>query len=293
MAEFITKCSHCNTELQAQEEWVGMEVECPQCQKTFTITPNVSIKQFVSNQSKFLKNKLKTYIDGIKKTVDSLEETDVNTQVQNSSDNNNFNREKLNLYVNAMGMATILFVLTFPCCFYWTWGEKLSGWGKIENTIKILLNSGAVFALFSYTVALVLEAYLLYEFISSIPTKRQRQNPVASALLMLLPGWCYLWNFFTLPRIATDLKKEIIMTGKKVPKNLYGNTVGHCIFSVFLFLFAAILCSVNIGGSPAAIIGSIIYTLTIVFCAIVVQIKTYMGLAIAAASLKEECETNK
>ena len=292
MAEFNTTCPHCETVLQAQEEWIGMTVECPQCQKTFTITSNVSIKQFVSNQSKFLKNKLKTYIDGIKETV-SQEETDANTKVQNNSDNNNVNRDKLSLYVNAMGTATILFVFTFPCCFYWTWGEELKGWGNFENTIKILLNSGAVFALSAYTVALALEAYLLYEFISSIPQKRQRQNPVISALIMLLPGWCYLWNFFTLPRIATDLKKEIIMTDKKVPKNLYGNTIGHCIFSVFLFFFAVLLCSNNISSSPAAVIGSILFTLTIVLCAIVVQIKTYMGLAIAAASLKEECETNK
>ena len=37
MAEFITKCPHCNAELQAQDEWIGMEVECPECQKTFII----------------------------------------------------------------------------------------------------------------------------------------------------------------------------------------------------------------------------------------------------------------
>jgi len=38
MAEFITKCPHCDAELQAQDEWIGMEVECPQCQKTFVIS---------------------------------------------------------------------------------------------------------------------------------------------------------------------------------------------------------------------------------------------------------------
>jgi len=37
MAEFITKCPHCSAELQAQDEWIGMEVECPECQKTFII----------------------------------------------------------------------------------------------------------------------------------------------------------------------------------------------------------------------------------------------------------------
>ena len=37
MAEFITKCPHCNAELQAQDEWNGMEVECPLCHKMFAI----------------------------------------------------------------------------------------------------------------------------------------------------------------------------------------------------------------------------------------------------------------
>ncbi|MBO7327511.1 MAG: hypothetical protein J6W00_01905 [Lentisphaeria bacterium] len=293
MAEFNTKCPNCNAVLQVQDEWVGMEVECPECQKKFTIAPNISVKKFVSIQGNLLKNKLKSCINAIKEPADSPEESNADTQIQNDDDNKNFFRDKLNLYVNAMGAATILFVFTFPCCFYWTWGEKLHGWGGLENLLNILLNSGATLSLSAYTVTLALEAYLLYEFINSIPRKRQRQNPVASALLMLLPFWCYLWNFFTLPRIAADLKKEITMNGKKVPKNLYGNALGHCIFSVFILFFAVLLCSNNISGSPAAIIGSILFTLIIVFSAIAVQFKTYMGLAAAAALIKKENNINK
>lgn len=37
MAEFTTKCPHCNTELVAEEDWIGMEVECPSCQQSFTV----------------------------------------------------------------------------------------------------------------------------------------------------------------------------------------------------------------------------------------------------------------
>lgn len=37
MAEFITKCPHCSTDLQVQDEWIGMEVECPQCNAVFEI----------------------------------------------------------------------------------------------------------------------------------------------------------------------------------------------------------------------------------------------------------------
>ena len=38
MAEFITKCPHCNAELQAQDEWNGMEVECPMCKNNFMLS---------------------------------------------------------------------------------------------------------------------------------------------------------------------------------------------------------------------------------------------------------------
>ena len=33
MAVFIQKCPHCNCELQMQEEWSGMEVNCAFCKK--------------------------------------------------------------------------------------------------------------------------------------------------------------------------------------------------------------------------------------------------------------------
>ena len=45
MAEVITKCSHCNAELQVQYEWVGMEVECPQCHEMFVIKEDDSQMQ--------------------------------------------------------------------------------------------------------------------------------------------------------------------------------------------------------------------------------------------------------
>ena len=43
MAEFITKCPHCNSELQVQDEWIGMEVECPLCHKMFAINKSSAI----------------------------------------------------------------------------------------------------------------------------------------------------------------------------------------------------------------------------------------------------------
>ena len=44
MAEFVTKCPHCAQELEAETEWIGMEVECPVCHKAFTIRPAIQAK---------------------------------------------------------------------------------------------------------------------------------------------------------------------------------------------------------------------------------------------------------
>ena len=38
MAEFNIKCPHCGEQLAVQEEWAGMDAECPACKRTFTIT---------------------------------------------------------------------------------------------------------------------------------------------------------------------------------------------------------------------------------------------------------------
>ncbi len=43
MAEFTTACPHCNAELQAQTEWIGMEAECTECQTSFVIQAPVTV----------------------------------------------------------------------------------------------------------------------------------------------------------------------------------------------------------------------------------------------------------
>ena len=37
MAEFTAKCPHCGTELVAEEDWIGMEVECTSCNQSFIL----------------------------------------------------------------------------------------------------------------------------------------------------------------------------------------------------------------------------------------------------------------
>ena len=55
MAEFIIKCPHCNTELQAQDEWCGMEVECPICGKNIIIG-NTAQNEDISTKTELQKH---------------------------------------------------------------------------------------------------------------------------------------------------------------------------------------------------------------------------------------------
>ena len=43
MADFEMKCPHCGSALVAQDEWVGLDVECPSCGKTFRVEPKVPV----------------------------------------------------------------------------------------------------------------------------------------------------------------------------------------------------------------------------------------------------------
>ena len=36
---FKTQCPHCGITLEVDDQWVGMECQCPQCQKTFIVPP--------------------------------------------------------------------------------------------------------------------------------------------------------------------------------------------------------------------------------------------------------------
>ena len=44
MASFKFSCPHCGKHVEAEEEWVGMEVECPHCQNTIHIPQKFSIE---------------------------------------------------------------------------------------------------------------------------------------------------------------------------------------------------------------------------------------------------------
>ena len=59
MSQFETNCPHCGTALTMQEEWIGMEVECPECKKGFVLQtsgkedPAMKTCPFCGNEIKF------------------------------------------------------------------------------------------------------------------------------------------------------------------------------------------------------------------------------------------------
>ena len=62
MAEFLAKCPHCSSDLQMQDKWVNLEVECPICKNKFicvTICSNGKIESTKENFS--IRNRISTY----------------------------------------------------------------------------------------------------------------------------------------------------------------------------------------------------------------------------------------
>ncbi|MBE6364761.1 MAG: hypothetical protein E7053_03290 [Lentisphaerae bacterium] len=39
MATFKQNCPHCQSELELENQWIGMEAECPECQRSFKVNP--------------------------------------------------------------------------------------------------------------------------------------------------------------------------------------------------------------------------------------------------------------
>ena len=57
MAEFIQRCPYCDAEFEVQDEWLGMKVECPQCNQKFVIKKQVSISSGRIPKSNFYAEK--------------------------------------------------------------------------------------------------------------------------------------------------------------------------------------------------------------------------------------------
>ena len=278
MAEFITKCPHCNAELQAQDEWNGMEVECPQCQKTFTISV-ADTNDYKSTPPPF---------QGV--TTPSVTPPPFKGTITGSSistqEINSCVKQKLDFYVNAMTVATFLFVVLCPVIY-------CTGLNLKPDKFAILFSHCILIAIAigSFYAAVALEGYLLWEAIRAIPEKRRRQHPVASAILLLMPGWCYVWNFFTMPRTAIELRDEIISRGKQEPQYLIHFAITYCIMTVFMILIVmAIPAAIESGGSGAGIFGTVCCCIILVLCTIRVQYRTFSTFAKAVAIIKSEEE---
>ena len=74
MAEKTIVCPHCNQELSIDEQYLGMEVECPTCNQSFTAQAASSVKntfQQIKNASAQLGNSVVQF-DAIKNTFQQI-----------------------------------------------------------------------------------------------------------------------------------------------------------------------------------------------------------------------------
>ena len=122
MAEFITKCPHCNAELQAQDEWIGMEVECPQCKKTFTVyTTNTDNDNSSQTDSQKINTTTTPPPPFNGKNTSPVTPPPFNGKTSarggvkaSNSEINPHIKQKMDLYIVAMAFAVFIFAVSFP-----------------------------------------------------------------------------------------------------------------------------------------------------------------------------------
>ncbi len=57
MAEFISQCPYCNSSLVLQDDWIGQEVQCPQCNNNFLVPKRITTQQKITSGMAEIPNK--------------------------------------------------------------------------------------------------------------------------------------------------------------------------------------------------------------------------------------------
>ena len=153
MAEFITKCPHCNNDLQVQDEWIGMDLECPLCHKIFAI--NKSSAQVETEKTEavvnsalaadekncpFCGNRINAKAIRCKFCKQNLTENII-TFVPNHKNNGTSVWEKLTSlppHVRKIGVGIIILLFLAICSgifFVWNDNYLIKAW-KIEKRVQ-------------------------------------------------------------------------------------------------------------------------------------------------------------
>ena len=152
MAEFITKCPHCSTELQVKDEWIYMEIECPQCEEKFCLQPLSEEQTIIPPQIKlaplFLK-KSTSNLPNHNKSDEALFDPKEDEFVLKSLEILKF----VNLIFTSINIGVLSAALIVGLCF-------TGGKGSLVLTLLLLWLYGVVIILLFYLIAKITLSWL-------------------------------------------------------------------------------------------------------------------------------------
>ena len=156
MAEFITKCPHCQNDLQVEDGWIGIDVDCPLCSKTFTVqkSPAERLKnnsRTSSTHKCYCSNCKKEYSNSVKFCSECGSEIKTKSSNGAKKSTQSDNSEKSKIFYDYFGLVAILIgvpvLLTiwidWPRTIFWCtiplWGGCLAIFEEINRKLQILL----------------------------------------------------------------------------------------------------------------------------------------------------------
>ena len=137
MAEFITKCPHCQNDLRVEDEWDGMDVDCPICSKTFTVRK--PSEKRVKNNSR-TSSAHKYYCSNCKKEYPEPVKfcSECSSKIQNKSSNG---AKKAAHAIRAKEAAHAILLFAFIIGMGWRAVKKI--WLTPEETVKTISSNTA------------------------------------------------------------------------------------------------------------------------------------------------------
>ena len=131
---FKFNCPHCNQKLEAEDEWIGQESECPGCGMTITIQKSVKEKKIETHKNETVKSSYWSTVlgeDVYKDNTHSSDESE-NCQESVSSDSYAGNDSSKNNKTDAQTVCSVIAALFFICCGYLAFAPT-SGKPKIST----------------------------------------------------------------------------------------------------------------------------------------------------------------
>lgn len=229
---FHFKCPHCNAKLEAEDDWNGMETQCPQCSKNITIRKEIKLS--IKNEEIYSRNE---YLAAIF-TLDGLSPNKTSGSTV----------QKMRLLLLCFYLSFSIGVAAFGGLLLTFINHNKKSCGTILDHFlyfecmdnSYILHSLELVAVLMLMTAWSIMGILIFQYWRCLFPKASPLFPICTAVFGMIPIFNCLWNFSALFGLGKCLIKEI-RTYKVMEPPSDKWIVNYCVMNVVTTIWALII----------------------------------------------------